>query len=63
MIATIPASHPELPPSLVRAAIAAEPELGRLFPADELNDHLTRFIRALRRSAEREAISQRDPAT
>lgn len=64
MNADLPAIPRELDAHhLANAAIRFDPELGRLLPADELHEHLARFCRALRRSAEREAIARKDTAT
>ena len=63
MNAVLPASPPELPPSLLRAVIALEPELGRLMRAADLEEHLTRYVRELRRTAERDALARKDVVT
>lgn len=45
-------SPPELPPSLVRAAIAVEPELARLLPSAELDALVRAYLRQLRLASE-----------
>lgn len=63
MNADLPAVPPEQPPSLVRAALAVEPRLGELLSADDIETHLRRFARALRISAERDAVANKDTTT
>ena len=52
MNAPLPSVPAELPPSLVRAAIALEPELGRLIPSAELDALVRAYLRQLRLASE-----------
>lgn len=54
MNAALPVSPPEVPPSLVRAAIAVEPELARLLPTTDLDALVRGYLRQLRLASELE---------
>ncbi len=56
----VPAAGPS---PLLRELLAAEPELARFMPGDELETHTRRFLRQLRLASARAAVEKGDTAT